>query len=341
MSNVPMRNTPMNSANVAVVTGGAGYIGSHMVLALRDAGWAVSVIDNLSTGRREAVPADVPLIEGDIGDAGLVGATLARLRPAAVLHFAGSIVVPESIADPLKYYSNNTCKSRTLIEECVRADVPHFIFSSTAAVYGNPASSPVDETAATQPINPYGVSKLCTEWMLRDTAAATALRYVALRYFNVAGADPGGRTGQATPNATHLIKVACETVTGKRSHVEIFGDDYPTADGTCVRDYIHVSDLVDAHLVALNYLRAGGASGVFNCGYGHGYSVRQVVDVVNAISAGKVPWKMGPRRAGDPVQLVADSKRLREGLGWRPKHQDLRFICETALRWECHLQGLA
>ncbi len=329
----------MSNANVAVVTGGAGYIGSHMILALRDAGWAVVVIDNLSTGRRQAVPADVPLVEGDIGDAGLVADVLARHRPAAVLHFAGSIVVPESIADPLKYYSNNTCKSRTLIEQCVQAGVPNFIFSSTAAVYGNPPVSPVDETAPTQPINPYGVSKLCTEWMLRDTAAATPLRYIALRYFNVAGADPQGRTGQATPNATHLIKVACETVTGRRSHVEIFGCDYPTEDGTCVRDYIHVSDLVGAHLVALNHLRGGGASGVFNCGYGRGYSVRQVVDVVNAISDGKLAWKMGTRRDGDPVQLVACSRRLREELGWQPRHQDLRFICETALNWERRLNG--
>jgi UDP-glucose 4-epimerase len=328
----------MRTADVAIVTGGAGYIGSHMVLALRDAGWTVVVIDDLSTGRRKAVPAEVRLIEGDIGDTALVRSALATHRPAAVLHFAGSIVVPESIADPLKYYLNNTCKSRALIEECVHAAVPHLIFSSTAAVYGNPATSPVDETAPTQPINPYGVSKLCTEWMLRDTAAVTPLRYVALRYFNVAGADPHGRTGQATPKATHLIKVACEAVTGKRPHVEIFGDDYPTGDGTCVRDYIHVSDLVDAHLVALNHLRAGGAGGVFNCGYGHGYSVRQVVDVVNAISGGRLSWTMGQRRDGDPVQLVADSALLRERLGWRPKHQDLRFICETALNWERRLQ---
>lgn len=329
----------MQGADVAVVTGGAGYIGSHMVLALRDAGWRVVVIDDLSTGRRQAVPADVPLIEGDIGDAAVVGPVLASHRPAAVLHFAGSIVVPESIADPLKYYLNNTCKSRSLIEECVRAAVPHFIFSSTAAVYGNPESSPVDEGAPTRPINPYGVSKLCTEWMLRDTAAVTPLRYIALRYFNVAGADPAGRTGQATPKATHLIKVACETATGRRPRVEIFGDDYPTGDGTCVRDYIHVSDLVEAHLVALNHLRGGGESGVYNCGYGHGYSVREVVDVVNALSGGKVPWIMGGRRDGDPAQLVACSARLRDRLGWQPRHQDLRFICETALNWERRLQN--
>jgi UDP-glucose 4-epimerase len=309
-----------------------------MVLALRDAGWNVVVIDDLSTGRRQAIPEDVAFVEGDIGNPTLVGSVLSRFRPAAVLHFAGSIIVPESVTDPLRYYDNNTCKSRTLIAESVAAGVGAFIFSSTAAVYGNPERVPIAEDSPTAPINPYGTSKLCTEWILRDTAAATSLRYVALRYFNVAGADPLGRTGQATPKATHLIKVANEAVVGKRTHVEIFGDDYPTPDGTCIRDYIHVTDLVDAHLVALRYLAAGGASRVFNCGYGHGYSVKDVVDVVRAV-AGSLDARMGPRRAGDPAQLVADSTRLRTDLGWTPKHDDLHFIVETALRWERKLMA--
>jgi UDP-glucose 4-epimerase len=327
----------MNTLSVALVTGGAGYIGSHMVLALLDAGWKVVVVDDLSTGRRRAVPAAAAFVEGDVGDRDTMAATLAQHRPAAVLHFAGSIVVPESVRDPLKYYLNNTCKSRTLIAECVAAGVGSFIFSSTAAVYGNPETVPIREDAPTVPINPYGTSKLCTEYVLRDIAAATALRYVALRYFNVAGADPHGRTGQATPEATHLIKVACEAVIGKRAEVQIFGDDYATPDGTCIRDYIHVTDLVEAHMVALNYLKDGGDSAIFNCGYGHGYSVREVVDVVRTVAEGKLNARQAPRREGDPAQLVADSTRLRERLGWRPRHDDLRFIVETALRWERRL----
>lgn len=330
-------NAPTHSNNVALVTGGAGYIGSHMVLALLDAGWTTVVIDNLSTGRRESVPDTAVFVRGDIGDTRTVAATLAEHKPSAVLHFAGSIVVPESVSNPLKYYGNNTCKSRSLIECCVEAGVPSFIFSSTAAVYGNPTKVPISEEEPLAPINPYGTSKLCTEWTLRDTAAASALRYVALRYFNVAGADPAGRTGQCTPEATHLIKVACQAATGKRSHIEIFGEDYPTPDGTCVRDYIHVTDLVDAHLVALNYLAGGGESDVFNCGYGHGYSVREVIDMVREVAGGGLVSRDAPRRAGDPAQLIADSSKLRNRLGWQPRHDNLRTIVKTALAWEQHL----
>jgi UDP-glucose 4-epimerase len=324
----------MTHPTLALVTGGAGYIGAHMVLALLDAGWDVVVVDDFSTGRREAVPEAATLIECDIGDRARIDAALARHRPAAVLHFAGSVVVPESVRDPLKYYDNNTGKSRGLIAACVAAGTPSFIFSSTAAVYGNPERIPVTEDTPTAPINPYGTSKLCTEFMLRDTAAATGLRYVALRYFNVAGADPAGRTGQATPDATHLIKVACEAAVGRRDGITVFGDDYPTPDGTCIRDYIHVSDLVDAHLRALEYLAGGGESGVFNCGYGHGFSVREVIEAVQRASDGSLRVQTGPRRAGDSARLVSDPGRLKARLGWRPRHDDLGVIVETALAWE-------
>lgn len=327
----------MSDRQYVLVTGGAGYIGSHVVLALRDAGWPVVVIDDLSTGRRELVPEDVRFIEGDIADRALVDAALNRRDPIAVMHFAGSIVVPESVANPLRYYENNTAASLSLIAACVAAGVDRFIFSSTAAVYGIPAVSPVSETDPVEPINPYGASKLCTEWVLRDTSAATPLRYVALRYFNVAGADPKGRSGQSMKKATHLIKVACQAALGLRPGIEIFGEDYPTPDGTCVRDYIHVSDLADAHVKALEYLVGGGNSTVLNCGYSHGFSVREVVEMVRAVAEGELSWRIGPRRAGDPPALVAATGRIRETLAWQPRYDDLRFIVETAMNWERHL----
>ncbi len=327
----------MSDRQYVLVTGGAGYIGSHVVLALRDAGWPVVVIDDLSTGRRELVPEDVRFIEGDIADRALVDAALHRRDPVAVMHFAGSIVVPESVANPLRYYENNTAASLSLIAACVAAGVDRFIFSSTAAVYGIPAASPVSETDPVEPINPYGASKLCTEWVLRDTSAATPLRYVALRYFNVAGADPEGRSGQSMKKATHLIKVACQAALGLRPGIEIFGEDYPTPDGTCVRDYIHVSDLADAHVKALEYLVGGGNSTVLNCGYSHGFSVREVAEMVRAVAEGELSWRTGPRRAGDPPALVAATGRIRETLGWQPRYDDLRFIVETAMNWERHL----
>ncbi|MCU0895064.1 MAG: UDP-glucose 4-epimerase GalE, partial [Rhodospirillales bacterium] len=300
--------------------------------------WPVVVVDDLSTGRRSAVPEAVPLIEGDIGDRALIDAALARHTPIAVMHFAGSIVVPESVTDPLRYYANNTAASLTLISACVAAGVDNFIFSSTAAVYGEPKRSPVAEDDQTAPINPYGSSKLCTEWILRDTSAATPLRYVALRYFNVAGADPDGRTGQSTEKATHLIKVACQAALGLRPDMQVFGDDYPTADGTCVRDYIHVSDLANAHVKALDYLVAGGDSTVLNCGYGHGFSVRQVLETVREAAEGELSWRIAPRRAGDPPELVSANGRIREVLGWEPRYDDLRFIVDTAMDWERRLR---
>lgn len=327
----------MSERPYVLVTGGAGYIGSHVVLALRDAGWPVVVVDDLSTGKRELVADGVPFIEGDIADRSLIDAALVRHQPVAVMHFAGSIVVPESVSDPLRYYANNTAASLSLIAACVACGVDHFIFSSTAAVYGEPDRSPVRESDRTAPINPYGTSKLCTEWILRDTAAATPLDYVALRYFNVAGADPDGRTGQAMEKATHLIKVACQTALGLRQGMEVFGDDYPTADGTGVRDYIHVSDLACAHVKALDYLVAGGESVVLNCGYGHGFSVREVLETVRAIAEGNLEWRIGPRRPGDPPALVAANGRICETLGWRPRYDNLRFIVETAMEWERRL----
>jgi UDP-glucose 4-epimerase len=330
----------MADAKKALVTGGAGYIGSHVTLALLQAGWQVVVVDDLSTGRREAVDPAARFFEADVGDAAAITAILNEHRPWAVLHFAGSIVVPESVTDPLKYYRNNTSASRTLIEVSLAAGVEGFVFSSTAAVYGNPERVPITEDMALAPINPYGTSKLCTEWVLRDVAAVTPLRYVALRYFNVAGADPQRRTGQATKISTHLIKIACEAVVGKRSHLQIYGDDYPTPDGTCIRDYIHVTDLADAHVVALEYLRLGGGSDIFNCGYGHGYSVKEVVDMVQQV-AGRLDVRLAPRRPGDPPQLVADASKLRSRLGWRPQYDSLRFIVESALGWERHLHEAA
>jgi UDP-glucose 4-epimerase len=320
-----------------LVTGGAGYIGSHMVLALADAGETAVVIDNLTTGYWWAVAPEAKLVEGDIGDEVLLARLMAEYKFDAVVHFAGSIVVPDSVADPLGYYLNNTVKSRSLIECAVKAGIPRFIFSSTAAVYGNPGGQPVFETAQPAPVSPYGSSKLMTEWMLRDSHVAHGLQYVALRYFNVAGADPKGRSGQSTPRATHLIKVACQTALGQRDRLDVFGNDYETPDGTCLRDYIHVSDLISAHMDALTHLRKGGESGVFNCGYGKGFSVLEVIKAVERVHGGALKVNMAPRRAGDPAAIVAGADRVRQVLGWRPKHDDLDFIVASALDWEKRL----
>ena len=321
-----------------LVTGGAGYIGSHMALELVDAGEDVLVLDNLSTGFRWAVPDGAAFAEGNVGDAELV-ARLLRDNPIdAILHFAGSIVVPDSVSDPLGYYLNNTCNSRTLIACAVAAKIPNFIFSSTAAVYGIPEINPVTEEAALQPISPYGSSKLMTETMLTDTAKAHPLRFVALRYFNVAGADPKGRSGQSTPRATHLIKVASETALGMRPSLDVYGTDYETPDGTCVRDYIHVTDLVRAHLDALRYLRAGGESVVLNCGYGQGFSVLDVVEAVKRAAQTDFSVRTVGRRAGDPPALMACADRIHEVLGWEPQLNDLDTIVEGALAWEKRLK---
>ncbi len=317
-----------------LVTGGAGYIGSHMVLALADAGERVVVLDNLSTGFRWAIDRRATLVEGDTGDDALVARLLKEHAVEAIIHFAGSIVVPESVTDPLGYYLNNTVKSRGLIAAAVAAGIDKFIFSSTAAVYGNPAVTPVPEDAALSPVSPYGSSKLMTEIMLADTARAHPLRYVALRYFNVAGADPAGRSGQSTPRATHLIKIACETALGKRPYMEVFGTDYPTPDGTCIRDYIHVTDLAEAHVAALAHLSRGGASSVLNCGYSKGYTVLQVIDAVKRVSGVDFEVRLSPRRPGDPASIVAASDRIRAELGWQPAHDDLDKIVTEALAWE-------
>lgn len=323
-----------------LVTGGAGYIGSHMVLELVDAGEDVVVIDNLSTGFRWAVAPQAKLVVADIGDTDLVKNVIKDNNIKAIIHFAGSIVVPESVADPLGYYLNNTVKSRGLIQCAVETGVKQFIFSSTAAVYGNPEELPVRESAAPAPMSPYGSSKLMTEVMLKDTAFAHDFRYVALRYFNVAGADPQGRSGQSTPRATHLIKVACETALGKRPQMEVFGTDYPTTDGTCVRDYIHVKDLARAHVAALAYLRSGGTSDVFNCGYSKGFSVHEVIAAVKRVSGVDFTVKLSPRRAGDPAAIVAASAKIREALGWQPQYDDLDTIVSQALAWEKRVDGL-
>ena len=317
-----------------LVTGGAGYIGSHMVHALTDAGERVVVLDNLSTGFRFLIPNDVPLVVGSTGDRELVRNVIRRHGITAVIHFAASIVVPESVADPLAYYSNNTMNTCSLLGAAVETGVKHFIFSSTAAVYGNPQAVPVREDAATMPISPYGSSKLMSEIMLHDTGRAYGLRFVVLRYFNVAGADPKQRTGQSTPAATHLIKVACETALGKRPKIEVFGTDYPTPDGTCIRDYIHVSDLADAHSAALAYLRDDGASATFNCGYGRGASVLEVINSVKRVSGRDFPVEIRGRRAGDPAVLVADVSRIRSTLDWQPQFEDLDTIVSHAFAWE-------
>ena len=319
-----------------LVTGGAGYIGSHVVLQLRERGESVVVLDNLSRGFRQSV-GDTPLVAGDIGDAALVSRLLREHQVDTVIHFAAFTIVPESVSNPLKYYANNVCGTRTLLQCCAEAGVHQFVFSSSAAVYGTPATELAAEDSPTAPINAYGTSKLICEWMLRDLAAASPLRYVALRYFNVAGSDMGGRIGQATPGATLLIKVASEAIIGKRSHVSIFGTDYPTPDGTGIRDYLHVQDLAAAHLAALDHLRQDGAGGVLNCGYGHGYSVRQVLDSVQRVAGRKLTIREEPRRAGDPAVLVAGAERIRALLGWTPKLDDLDTIVRSSLDWEAKL----
>ncbi|AZO59763.1 MAG: UDP-glucose 4-epimerase GalE [Mesorhizobium sp.] len=317
-----------------LVTGGAGYIGSHMVWELLDAGESVVVLDRLSTGFEWAVAPEAKLVVGDVADRDLVGRIIRENKVDAIIHFAGSIVVPESVADPLGYYENNTCKTRALIETAVREGVPHFIFSSTAAVYGGAGLEPVREDARLAPESPYGLSKLMSEWMLRDAAIAHDIRYTALRYFNVAGADPKGRTGQSTPGATHLIKVACETALGKRPFMQVFGKDYPTPDGTCIRDYIHVSDLAAAHRLALQRLRDGGESLVANCGYSHGYSVLEVIDSVRRAFGHDFDVRMGARRPGDAAAVVANSDLARKEFGWTPQRDDLDQIVKDALAWE-------
>jgi UDP-glucose 4-epimerase len=328
-------STDPQTRPTVLVTGGAGYIGSHAVLALLDAGWKVVVIDNLVTGFRWAVPEAATFAEGDISDAALVGRLIAEHDIGAIIHFAGSVVVPESVSDPLKYYDNNTVRSRSLIESAVKGGVRHFIFSSTAATYGIPDSSPVAENAPTRPINPYGMSKLMTEAMLADVARAHPINYCALRYFNVAGADPQGRSGQSTAGATHLIKVAVEAATGKRGHVAVYGTDYATPDGTGVRDYIHVSDLAAAHVHALEKLiEDPAASHILNCGYGRGFSVLEVLDAVDRVTNLTVERQMGPRRAGDPDALVADNAAILARLPWRPARAELDTIVRDALAWE-------
>jgi len=325
--------------NTVLVTGGAGYIGSHTVQQLVARGDRVVVIDNLSTGFREAVRG-ASLVEGNVGDGDLVSRVLEAHRVNAVLHFAAHTVVPESVSDPLKYYGNNTCNTRNLLAACAAAGVDKFIFSSTAAVYGATEAGVADETTPTCPANPYGTSKLMSETMLRDWCATGAMRHVILRYFNVAGCDPLGRIGHSTPLATLLIKVACEHAVGKRQCVSIYGTDYDTPDGTGVRDYIHVDDLAAAHLSALDHLRDGGDSLTLNCGYGHGYSVREVVDAVARAGGHALNVLELPRRPGDIGKLIACSDRLRDVLGWRPRHDDLDFIVRTALDWEYRLAGL-
>ena len=319
-----------------LVTGGAGYIGSHVVRQLLERGERVVVLDNLSTGYRSAV-LGAPLVVGDTGDRAVVDRVLAEHAVDTVMHFAAHTVVPESVSNPLKYYGNNTCATRNLLECCDRAGVGQFVFSSTAAVYGIPAEGLAREDSPTAPINPYGLSKLMSEWMLRDLAAATGLRYVALRYFNVAGSDPGGRVGHTAPQATLLVKVACQHAAGVRPELAIFGTDYPTPDGTGVRDYIHVEDLASAHLSALDHLRRGGGSATLNCGYGHGYSVREVIDMVARVSGRPLNVVERERRAGDPPSLVAHAERIRELLGWQPRLDDLETIVRTQLEWEHRL----
>lgn len=323
-----------------LVTGGAGYIGSHLVLELLERGENILVLDDLSTGSRALVPEGVRFVQGDAGDPVLLDRLLSESGVETIFHFAGSIIVPESHSDPLKYYGNNTAASRTLIAAAVRHGVERFVFSSTAAVYGNPTVIPIREDAPTEPISPYGTSKLMTELMLRDVWEAHGLASVCLRYFNVAGADPKGRSGQSGPNATHLIKVAAQAALGLRPKLEIFGTDYPTRDGTCIRDYIHVSDLASAHALALDHLRAGGKGGIMNCGYGRGFSVREVVDAVGRVQGGALTVVESARRPGDPAELVADTTLIRETLGFSPLHDDLEVIVRQAIAWERRLAAM-
>jgi UDP-glucose 4-epimerase len=317
-----------------LVTGGAGYIGSHMVLELLDAGEKVVVLDDLSTGFASAVPDGATFIRGDAGDPALVLRLIAEHAINAIAHFAAKIVVSESVSDPLGYYLGNTVKSRNLIEAAVRGGVRHIIFSSTAAVYGNPRTNPVGEDAPLDPLSPYGRSKLMTEWMLEDAGRAHDLRHISLRYFNVAGADPQGRAGQSTARASHLIKAAVQAALGARSHLEVFGTDYPTKDGSCLRDYIQVTDLARAHLAALAHLRDGGESLTLNCGYGSGFSVLEVVEMVKRVSDRDFEVRLAPRRPGDPAAIIAKAGRIRAELGWIPRHDDLREIVSQALAWE-------
>jgi UDP-glucose 4-epimerase len=327
-------------SNSVLVTGGAGYIGSHVILELQTGGYQPVVLDDLSTGVRAAIPASVPFYTGAVANSRLLKEVITRHEVSAIMHFAGSIVVPESIENPLKYYENNTVSTLHLIGAALDAGVDHFIFSSTAAVYGVPASSPVDEDAPTRPINPYGSSKLMSEQMMSDAAAAnSSFRAIVLRYFNVAGADPEGRTGQQGPNTTHLIRAAVEVALGLRPTLQIFGVDYPTRDGTCERDYIHVTDLAAAHVSALRYLEASGAPVTLNCGYGRGHTVLEVVKSLEGILGRKLPTTEAPRRAGDPPSLVSKADRIHELLGWRPKHAELSEIIGTALRWQAKITG--
>ena len=343
--------TVANLPHSVLVTGGAGYIGSHCVRRLLDDGFAVVVVDNLYSGNRWAVPESVPFMECSAGDSIQIAEIIRKHRVDAVLHFAGHIVVPESVRDPLKYYANNTCVSRNLIQLCLDGGVGSFIFSSSAAVYGQPRQIPVPESAELAPVNPYGTSKLATEWMLRDVAAASRqsikparadvdFRYVALRYFNVAGAHADGTIGQATPQATHLIKVAAQAACGLRPRVSIFGTDYQTRDGTCVRDYIHIDDLIEAHVLALKHLRRGGPSAVFNVGYGEGYTVREVLGAMRDVAGGPLEIVEAQRRSGDAAVLIADSTAIRRDLEWTPRHNDIRFICESAVKWERKLLSM-
>jgi UDP-glucose 4-epimerase len=322
-----------------LVTGGAGYIGSHMVHELVDAGESIVVLDNLSTGFRFLIPSSVPFVAGSTGERDLVAKTIGKYGVTAIMHFAASIVVPDSVRDPLAYYRNNTMNTCTLLNAAIENGVKQFIFSSTAAVYGSGDNMPVREDAPTPPISPYGSSKLMSEIMLHDTARAHELRFVVLRYFNVAGADPKHRTGQSTPAATHLIKVACEAALGRRPRIDVYGADYPTPDGTCIRDYIHVSDLARAHSAALAYLRRGGGNATFNCGYGHGASVLEVLETVRRVSGREFPVEIVDRRPGDSASLVADVSRIRATLDWQPKFDDLDTIVSHAFAWERDLHA--
>jgi UDP-glucose 4-epimerase len=317
-----------------LVTGGAGYIGSHMVRALADAGEGVVVVDNLSTGFSAFLPEGVPLLIGDAGDENLVEGVIAQHQVESIIHFAGSVVVPDSMRDPLGYYRNNTMTTQSLLKAAVRTGVSRFIFSSTAAVYGNPDQVPVPEHAPTRPLSPYGSSKLMTEIMLHDVSSAHGMSYVVLRYFNVAGADPQERMGLATVGATHLLKIAVEAATGQRARIDVFGSDYPTPDGSCIRDFIHVSDLAQAHRAALSYLRGGGASVTLNCGYGRGYSVLETIEAVRRVSGRNFAVQYAPRRPGDIMTMVADTRRIRATLDWTPQYDDLETIARHALAWE-------
>lgn len=323
-----------------LVTGGAGYIGSHMALELIGAGETVIVLDDLSTGLQQLVPPEAKFFLGDVGDRALLTHIFSTHDIDTVFHFAGAIIVPDSVTNPLEYYANNTVNSCTLLSAVVAHRIPHFIFSSTAAVYGKPEHSPITEDMPLHPISPYGTSKLMTERMLADTAAAHFLRFCALRYFNVAGADPEGRSGESPPRSSHLVKIACETAVGKRPFMRIFGTDYPTPDGTCIRDYVHVSDLARAHWLALKYLRSGGKNLVLNCGYGHGFSVREVIDMVKRVSGTDFEVRIGERRPGDPAELIASPEKMRTVLPWRPEFDNLEAIVHHALNWEHKLAGL-